>query len=155
MQMNSTWNRATGSIPYVIVFNRQPAYRRVPVEKRPFEEVEVRELDPVEEELDILANIASTAAAGEVLVTTTGAADESEEHQLHDHEDDPGEELENTLILEAMRRSEEDELVRQRCQEAERNREANKNTSNADDPMPATVHDPFSSRPAPAPRRRM
>ena len=42
--MNSTCDRATGRIPYEVVFRREPSYLRVPVDQRPFSEVDFREI---------------------------------------------------------------------------------------------------------------
>ena len=55
--MNSTWNRATGSIPYQIVFNRKPCYKRIPVAQRAFEQVEFREISAGDDADDLLNRI--------------------------------------------------------------------------------------------------
>lgn len=57
LQMNSTWNRATGSITYQIVCNRKPCYKRIPVAQRAFEQVEFREISAGDDADDLFNRI--------------------------------------------------------------------------------------------------
>ncbi len=51
MQLNSTYYRATKAIPYEVVFNRKPNYRRTPLRLRQIDEnkIENQEIDDEED----------------------------------------------------------------------------------------------------------
>ena len=162
--MNSTWNRATGSIPYQIVFNRKPCYRRIPPAQRPFEQVEFREIDSLDDANDMQSRIEAGELNAREDILSQPDADFRERNEFPElieaqyvrsrgppsqtvagssrqaPEIDVGDDED---MLQALRESEADELQRRRWAEAERNREINRNMP----PIDPTPDDPFLSRP--------
>ena len=51
LQLNSTYHGATKAIPYEVVFNRKPNYKRIPIGMRQIDEDEIEEQE-IEDELD-------------------------------------------------------------------------------------------------------
>lgn len=167
--MNSTWNRATGSIPYQIVFNRKPCYRRIPLAQRAFETVDVREIAADDDADDMLARIQAGEVnereapinqaealfrerhefpelidaqyvRGETSSQTPAIGSSSQQPQDLDMADDEDDDKD---MMRALRESELDELQRQRDRwaEAERNRELNMNMP----PIDPAIAGPSSS----------
>ena len=171
--MNSIWNRATGSIPYQIVFNRKPCYKRIQVAHRAFEQVEFREISASYDIDDLLnriqANEINEADERSSAPISQAEADFRERNEFPElidaqyarargaplpvsesaaigsssRQQAVDDDDDDEDMLQALRASEADELQRQRLAETIRNRELNKDVP----PIDPAINDPFFSRP--------
>ena len=134
--MNCAKNRATGNIPYVVVFNRQPHYRRIAVDQRHHHSIEIEELGDEEEISNIQSMDPPADVTDEELEEFRQQWDreiaEREERRRRDEEALRRrnlEEEEESIRRRLEEAQKEEEFLRRRLEEAHRNREANRETN--------------------------